>query len=375
MTRAIRRLGGSLALLTTFTVGLSAKCPVSDRATLVVRAPVGDVQVDTGGRESAVDVQVDNSSLQVQENCGKDSVEFTSEAPDSAQVRDSIIWRIVAPRNVNLDLVATSGNITVGDTDGDAVLRTAGGSITAGQIKGKAAMITQGGFVKAGNIGGDAEVRSQGGTLEVGDVGGNAEFHTTAGQIRAGTIAGSVTAEGGRAIFIIKAGDVKATTNAGDISIGDATRINAKTTGGTITSRRVRGPFEGHTESGDIRLDNASAWVEASTGSGNIVVHLVPENIDGDLHMDLQAGIGDVTIYVPQRLKATIDATVQRPAFQAQQIISDFPTSGIAPGRPAQGLIPNNRYYGPTHSQSLLNGGGNMITLHTSLGKITIRRQ
>ena len=129
------------------------------------------------------------------------------------------------------------------------------------EIKGKAAIITQGGFVKAGNIGGDAEVRSQGGTLEVGDVGGNAEFHTTAGQIRAGTIAGSVTAEGGRAIFIIKAGYVKATTNAGDISIGDATRINAKTAGGTITSRRVRGPFQGHTESGDIRLDTRSGKV------------------------------------------------------------------------------------------------------------------
>jgi DUF4097 and DUF4098 domain-containing protein YvlB len=373
MTRAIGRLGSSLVLLTAFSVGLSAKCPISDGATLIVRAPVGDIQVDTAGRESAVEVQVDNNSVQVQESCGKDSVEFTSDTPDPGEVRGSVIWRIVTPRNVNLDLVATSGNIAVGDTDADALLRTAGGSITAGRIKGKAAIITQGGFVKAGNIGRDAELRSQGGTLEVGDVGGNAEFHTTAGQIRAGTITGSVTAEGGRAIFIIKAGDVKATTNAGDISIGDATRINATTAGGTITSRRVRGPFQGHTESGDIRLDNASAWVEASTGSGNIVVHLVPENIDGDLHMELQAGIGDVTIYVPQRLKATIDATVQRPAFQAQQIISDFPMNGIA-SRPV-GLVPNNRYYGPTHSQSLLNGGGNMITLHTSLGKITIRKQ
>jgi hypothetical protein len=268
-----------------------------------------------------------------------------------------------------------TGNINVTDTDANALIRTAGGSITTGQIKGKAAIITQGGSVKAGNIGGDAEIRSQGGTLEVGDVGGNAEFHTTAGQIRAGTIAGSVTAEGGRAIFIIKAGDVKATTNAGDISIGDADRINAKTAGGTITSRRVRGPFQGHTESGDIRLDSASAWVEASTGSGNIVVHVIPDNIDGDLHMDLQAGIGDVTIYIPQRIKATIDATVQRPAFQAQQIISDFPMNGIAPGRPVRGLIPNNRFFSPTHSQSLLNGGGNQIILHTSLGKITIRRQ
>jgi len=366
---------GSLLLLATPAVSLFAKCPVSAGATVVVRAPAGDLQVDTSGRDSAVDVQVDNTLLQVQETCGKETVEFTSKAPDPSQIRGTIVWRIVTARNVNLDLVTMTGNISVADTDADALLRTAGGSITTGQIKGKAAMITQGGSVKAGNIGGDAELRSQGGTLEVGDVGGNAEFHTTAGQIRAGTIAGSVTAEGGRAIFIIKAGDVKATTNAGDISIGDADRINAKTSGGTITSRRVRGPFQGHTESGDIRLDSAAAWVEASTGAGNIVVHVIPDNIDGDLHMDLQAGIGDVTIYVPQRLKATIDATVQRPAFQAQQIISDFPMNGIAPGHPVRGLIPNNRFFSPTHSQSLLNGGGNQIILHTALGKITIRRQ
>src|SRR5439155_2744550 len=195
----------------------------------------------------------------------------------------------------------------------------------------------QGGSIKSGNIGRDAELRSQGGTLEVGDVGGNAEFHTTAGQIRVGNVTGSVMAEGGRTITIVRGGEVKATTNAGDISIGDATRINAKSGGGNITSRRVRGPFQGHTEAGDIRLDSAAAWVEASTGNGNIVVHLLPDNFDSDLHMDLQAGVGDVTVYLPQRLRASIDSSVQRPPFQSPPIVSEFP---VVPVRP-QGLIPN----------------------------------
>src|SRR5262249_23591668 len=161
---------------------LYAKCSVSDGETLVVRAPAGDLQVETSARDSSVDVRVDNNIIQVQETCGKETVEFSSNAPVPAQVRGPITWRIVTPKNVNLDLVTMTGNINVTDTDGDAILRTAGGSITTGRVKGKAAIITQGGFVKAGNIGGDAELRSQGGTLEVGDVGGNAEFHTTAGQ-------------------------------------------------------------------------------------------------------------------------------------------------------------------------------------------------
>jgi len=70
MMRVIGVIGGSLLLINTFTASpLLAKCPVSDGAVLFVRAPIGDVQVDTSSREAAVDVQVDNSFIQVQENC------------------------------------------------------------------------------------------------------------------------------------------------------------------------------------------------------------------------------------------------------------------------------------------------------------------
>lgn len=368
MMSEIRNIRGSLLLALAFSMPVFAKCPITDGATLIVRAANGDLHVDTSGRD-AVDVQIENSAVQVQESCGKDIVQFTGAAPD--QSRGPVAWRIIVPKNVNLDLVTMAGNITIGDVDANALLRTAGGSVIAGNIKGKAAIITQGGSIKSGNIGGDAELRSQGGTLEVGDIGGNAEFQTSAGIIRAGTIVGTVNAQGGRAITITKAGEVKATTNGGDISIGDASRINAKSGGGNITSKRVRGPFQGHTESGDIRLDSAASWVEASTGAGNIFVRMMPDDLDGDLHMNLQAGVGDVTVYLPPRIRATLDASVTRPAFQAQQIISEFPPVPARP--PVQGIIPN-RFYTPTHSESLLNGGGNKIVLHTGLGKINIRK-
>jgi DUF4097 and DUF4098 domain-containing protein YvlB len=353
-----------LLLALTFNLPAFAKCPITDGATLVVRAAVADLRIDTTGREAAIEVQVDNNAVQVQENCGKDVVTLTANAAD--QVRP-VAWKIVTPKTVNLDVVTMAGSITVGDVDGNADLRTAGGSVTAGNIRGWAAIITQGGFIKSGNIGGNAELRSQGGTLEVGDIGGNAEFQTTAGIIRAGNISGSVAAQAGRTITIVKAGEVKATTNAGDISIGDASRINAKSGGGNITSRRVRGPFQGHTESGDIRLDSAASWVEASTGAGNIFVRLMPDNLDGDLHMSLQAGAGDVTVYLPPRLRASIDATVQRPAFQAQQIISEFPP--VPPRPPAQGLTPN-RFYTATQQRFGENGGGNNIVLSSVMGQI-----
>src|SRR5262245_184801 len=271
--RRAHTICGSLILALALSAPAFGRCPISDGATLTVKAPVGDIHVDTSGRDAA-EVVVENSTLQVQEICGKD-VEFSATA--SGPIRGTATWKIVTPRTVHLDLVTMAGNITVGDVDGNVILRTAGGSVTAGNIKGRATLITQGGFIKAGNIGGGAELRSQGGTLEVGDIGGNAELHATAGVIRVGNVAGFANAEGGRTISIVKAGEVKATATS-DISIGDAARINAKSGGGNITSRRVRGPFQGHTESGDIKLDSAGAWVEASTRLGNILVRLAPEN-------------------------------------------------------------------------------------------------
>jgi DUF4097 and DUF4098 domain-containing protein YvlB len=353
-------------------IPLFAKCPVSDGATLVVRAPIGNLQIDTTGSDS-VEVQINNTLMQVQETCGRDTVEITSNTPDTRQTQGTINWKIVVPKAVNLDLVTLAGSINVGDSDGTAVLRTTGGSVTAGNIKGRAAIITQGGSIKAGNIGGNAELRSQGGSLEVGDVAGDAEFQT-AGPIRAGLITGKVVADtaGGTIVIREVRGDAKATTQAGDISIGDAARINATTAGGNITSNRVRGPFQGRTESGDIRVDSAAAWVEASTGFGNIVVKLVPDNLEGDLHVNLQSGIGDVTIFLPQRMKASVEASVERPAFSAQRIISDFPMNAGA--NTARGLVPN-KFYAPTQLQTVLNGGGNRIVLHTSLGKIEIKKQ
>jgi hypothetical protein len=322
----------------------------------------------------SVSVQVNSRQIEVKETCGGEVVEISGNVP--AQVQETIEWKISVPPNVHLDLVTLAGSINIGNTTGNATLRTTGGAVVAGEIRGRAAIITQGGMIRAGNIGSDAELRSQGGALEVGNVDGNADLQTESGPILTGIINGKVNARtAGGAITIREArGDLVANTDAGDISVGDARRINAKTAGGNITSRRVRGPFQGHTESGDVRVESAAAWFEASTGFGNVFVRMQPENFDSDLHITVDSGVGDVTVYLPERMKATIEATVERPAFENRNIFSDFPMNALAPGR-VRGLAPDTGRFSPLRSQTLLNGGGNRVRLHTSLGKIEIRKQ
>jgi hypothetical protein len=366
-----------------FSIPAFAKCPVSEGATVKVSAPIGNLQVETNGRD-AVEVEVNSKDIDVREICGKDRVEYTAVAP--GQIRSSIDWKIVVPRNVNLDLVTNGGSIRMGDSDGWATLRTSGGSVTVGNIKGRTAIITQGGFIKAGNIGESAELRSSSaGSIEVANIGGNADLHTAGGSITTGVVNGKVKADSaGGTIYIKGARDEVIVTADSNIFIGDALRINAKSVGGNITNPKVRGPAKAVTDSGDIRLESAGGWVEASTGFGSIYVKLNPVNLGDDLHVTLQSGVGDVSIYIPERLKGVIEATIERPAVNgARRIISDFPMNGFDPpvaqtltsgGNRGRGIVAprGNAFMGPDSQRALINGGGNAIKLHTSLGKIEI---
>jgi len=69
-----------LALL--LPLSLFAKCPITPNGRLVVRAPAGNLQVDTTGTDS-VDIEVSNRQVTVQETCRKETVDISATAPAS----------------------------------------------------------------------------------------------------------------------------------------------------------------------------------------------------------------------------------------------------------------------------------------------------
>ena len=337
-------LAVSAALL--FPLTLFAKCPIAPDGRLVLRAPAGNLLVDTTGTDS-VEVEVSNRQVVVQEICRREAVEVSATAPASIGIPD---WKIRVPRGVTLDLSTQGGSIQIMDTDGEALLRTSGGKVTAGNIKGNA--LIMGTEVRTGQYRRQRGNRRAGRAVELGDVGGNAEFKTPGGDITVGLVSGQVkaTVESGSITIRESNGDVVITTEAGDIK-----------------SEYIRGSFDGRTDSGNIRIDRAGSWVKAITGVGDIFFSLVPTNLAGDLHVTAEAAFGNITIYVPKAMKATIDAVIEKPPLNGKgRIFSDFALK--APVNALMGLLPG----GPERQGATVNGGGNNIKVRTSVGTISI---
>lgn len=331
---------------------LFAKCPIPPNGTLEVRVSAGNLIIDTSGVDS-VEVEVTDKQIAVQEICEKNLVriEGSGRATPALGVPE---WKIRVPKTVSLDLTTQGGNISASDTDGrETNLRTTGGTVTAGNIKGNALIVTQGGSIKAGDIGGIAELRSEGGgALNVRNIGGPALLKTKGGEINAGMVKGSVTAD----------------TGGGSITIREVNgQLVAKTEAGNINSTKVLGAFDGHAQSGDIRVEEVGGWIRAFTGVGNVFLRLIPQNLAGDLSVKVESAIGDITLFLPDKMKATLDVLIDKPPFNAQGFFSDFPVKSL--------VAPFNKMAaGPKRLQEILNGGGNPVSLHTSSGQITVQK-
>jgi hypothetical protein len=351
-----------------------ARCPIPAGGLLFLRAPLGNLLVDTSVT-GFIEVEVSDSAIEVEEQCFDDHVEISGTAP--ARRFGPVDWRIRVPASVDLDLITFAGGVRVATTEGSVILRTTGGNVVMGDIGGTAAVITQGGSILVGNIGGDAELRSLGGQIEIGDVLGNAELETLGGPIRTGTISGQVQAEtaGGSINIQESQGDLNAITLAGDIVIGTAGKATVQTAGGNIIGLLIRGAFQGFTELGDIRIERAESSIEATSGFGDIEVRLAPPSLDGDLHVELRTTVGNIRLAIPANLPANLETVIERTLMQAPRVRSDFPLRAVGSGNNSRPSLAQGYTIAQSdRSVTELNGGGNVIRLQTSRGTIEIRR-
>jgi TonB family protein len=290
---------------------------------------------------------------------------------------------IVVPRNYSLEVSTGAGDIETVDIGGAASLITQGGNIHAGRIGGAgvreeagkplARLETLGGHITLQDVAGDLVATTGGGHINVGNITGNASLHTGGGHIRAGEIGGRAdldTGDGGNITVRSAAATVAVRTGGGQIDFGEVRgSVRAQTGGGGIRMTYVAGPLEVETSGGSICLTRVAGSVRATTADGTITAWINPDALSGGAvrlagASQLSSGSGDIIVFLPRNLAATIDATVESGGENGIQADSSLPIIIQRGGA---------RESGSARATGVLNGGGALLRLKTTDGKIRLR--
>ncbi|HET8922896.1 MAG TPA: energy transducer TonB [Candidatus Acidoferrum sp.] len=343
------------------------------------------VHIETDARGPAAQQLLDSYSLKSRINLS--GVEITGMLPpQAAHSGDAQFWvqfEVTVPRGYSVEVNTEAGDIETQDIGGTASLRTQGGNIYTGRIGGSgfrdsssgravAILQTEGGHIQVADVAGGLSAFTAGGHIEVGNVAGDAALRTGGGHIRAGKIGGRAELEtvGGNITVAHAENFVNVHTGGGQIDFGEVRgSVHAQTGGGGIRVIYVSGPMEVESSGGSICLTRVAGAVQAATSGGTITAWINPDAASGSgtVHLggasQLTSGNGDIVVFLPRNLAATIDATVT--AGGERHIESD----------PALHLViqvPNSGP-GPVHALATLNGGGAPLKLRTTTGKIRLQ--
>lgn len=325
-----------------------------------------------------------------------------SRSPNSAQFW--VHFEVTVPASFGLDINTGAGDIQTADVGGAATLVTEGGNIVTGQLATNplessekhahahahsthppaARLQTQGGHIQVEGAAGDLIAFTAGGHINTGFIRGEANLHSGGGHIRAAGIGGKaeLATEGGN-ITVGKAGSfVAVKTGGGQIDFGEVRgSVHAQTGGGGIRVMYVSGPMDVESSGGSICLTRVSGAVRAETGSGTITAWINPEGASsnppsGMLGSDAPArsvslngasqlisGQGDIVVFLPRNLAANIEAIVEH---GGEHRIEADPALALEIAKSAQSS-------GPLRALAALNGGGPLLRLKTTGGKIKLQ--
>ena len=301
-------------------------------------------------------------------------------------------FEIFVPIVFNVSVSTKGGDISVEDLKGKVELATSGGDIELYRIDGEIVAKTSGGDIIVKETGSDVDVKTSGGDIEILDVKGKVNAETSGGDIEIRNNQSAVVAKtsggtiklsqvgadvkahtsGGDIIVNGSKGKLKLSTSGGDIELRDIQDIvNARTSGGDIEANTVLNGIVAKTSGGDIELQNVKGFIEAATSGGDIEAKMTLTDFAKDHHISLKSSGGDIVLYIPNKLPATIDATIKLTgiSWEDYTISSDFPIT-IKKETKDNG----RRKYKILHGKGNINGGGDLIELITSNGNIKIQK-
>ncbi len=343
------------------------------------------VRIETDARGSTAQQLLDSYHLKAKSI--PSGVEITGMLPTqavrSAEAQFWVQFEVAVPRGYSVEVNTEAGDITTGDLGGTAALHTQGGNINTGRIgasghrdassgRSAAKVETEGGHIQVLDVMGDLTAFTGGGHINVGNIAGDASLRTGGGHIRAGQIGGRAALEtAGGNITVAHAGNfVSVHTGGGQIDFGEVRgSVHAQTGGGGIRMMYVSGPMELESSSGSICLTRVAGALQAATSGGTITAWINPDPPSGGGNVrlagasQLASGNGDIIVFLPRNLAATIDATVTN---GGERRIEADPALHVTIQASGDGS-------GPVHAMAVLNGGGAPLKLKTTAGKIRLQ--
>ncbi|MFO7445771.1 MAG: DUF4097 family beta strand repeat-containing protein [Ignavibacteriaceae bacterium] len=184
----------------------------------------------------------------------------------------------------------------------------------------------------------------------------NPNLHTSGGDIRLAGVNGKTLAKtsGGDILARYLRGDINISTSGGDVNLESIKgNIRASTSGGDIDAIDFEGILDVSTSGGNISLDGKNAEIEATTSGGNVELRYSGENKG----IELSTSGGNIRISLP----ADFDAYA-RLSSSGGSVECDFPANNIR-------KISANKF------EADLNSGGNPLIAKTSGGSIRVRTQ
>jgi DUF4097 and DUF4098 domain-containing protein YvlB len=271
------------------------------------------------------------------------------------------------PRQTQVVKVETrAGSLSFNSISGSITGVTGGGAVKLDDISGPVKITSAGGLVEAGNMGSNVFLQSGGGNVSVEKVNGQVVVKTGGGRVRIGTSGGTTIETGAGNIEVNRCnGDLRANSGGGNLSLGDVYgSVVAETNAGSVRLASAQGGVRVVTGGGTVELLKVGQSAQVETGAGAITVQFVAgrnQFRDSFLH----TAAGDVVVYLPSDLGVSVHASTD--LASGQGITSAFP--GLA-------ITSEGGTYGPKSmfAEGALNGGGPVLRVRTTIGKIDIRR-
>jgi len=202
-------------------------------------------------------------------------------------------------------------------------LKTAGGSIKVADLTGQARSQTSGGSLDFGQIEGPIFGRTSGGSISVAGCKGEVDIKTSGGSIHLGEVEGNTTAQ---------------------------------TSGGSLTVQRVSGKTVVKTSGGNIDVAEVKGSLEAITSGGSITAN-VADQPSGDCRLETSGG--SIKVSLSDKVAVDVDAKTSGGGVR-----TELPVAAVVQGA-----------HKPNVLQGKINGGGPILSLHTSGGGIFLQKR